>query len=273
MREEPDIQAERCASMIERSRSIVLLSGAGMSTNAGLPDFRGPNGIYRQKMNVDPEMIFDIDQFWARPDFFYSFHREFVRAVEKISPTFGHVFFAALENTGKMLGIITQNIDALHQKAGSRNVLEIHGSSWKNFCTRCGHGYDYYHMIRKMETEEVPRCENCGGVIKPDIVFFGENVKNLHKCQDMASTADLMLVAGSSLAVFPAALLPSMCHGKIVIVNKGEISLSYLPRERLALHIEEDIDEFFETVNSYLKIAVGKCPDCHSFRSGKELNP
>ncbi|HPI98907.1 MAG TPA: Sir2 family NAD-dependent protein deacetylase [Synergistales bacterium] len=248
------LQAEMCAQMIERSYSIVLLSGAGMSTNAGLPDFRGPNGIYRQKMNVDPEMIFDIDHFRVCPEFFYSFHREFISSVEKISPTFGHVFFAALENTGKMTGIITQNIDALHQKAGSKNVLEIHGSSWKNFCTRCGHEYSYNHMIRKMENEKVPRCEKCGGVIKPDIVFFGENVKNLYECQNMASEADLMLVAGSSLAVFPAALLPSMCRGKIIIVNKGEISLSYLPEERITLHIEEDIDAFFMELNSYLRI-------------------
>ena len=106
MASELQLQAEKCAQMIDRSNSMVLLSGAGMSTNAGLPDFRGPNGIYRQTMNVDPEMIFDIDHFRTRPEFFYSFHREFIRAVERIKPTFGHLFFAALENTGKLLGII-----------------------------------------------------------------------------------------------------------------------------------------------------------------------
>jgi len=247
-------QADKCADLIERSKSIVLLSGAGMSTNAGLPDFRGPNGIYRQKMQVDPEMIFDIDHFRLHPEFFYSFHSGFIDAVERIRPTFGHIFFAALEKTGRMLGTITQNIDALHQKAGSTNVLEIHGSSWKNYCTRCGREYDYETMIRKMELQTVPECDSCGGVIKPDIVFFGENVKYLHECQHMSSRADLMIVVGSSLAVFPAALLPSFCRGNIIIVNKGEICLSSLPHERVSLHAEEDIDEFFLEANHFLDI-------------------
>lgn len=246
------LQARDCAELIRSSGSIVLLSGAGMSTSAGIPDFRGPDGIYRKKMNTDPELIFDIDQFRRDPDFFYSFHREFVTSVESVEPTFAHYFFADLERSGKMLGVITQNIDALHQKAGSRKVLEIHGSSWKSYCTACGAEYDYNATLEKMDEEKVPHCERCGGVIKPDIVFFGENVKYLYECQKMAQEADLMFIVGSSLIVTPAAFLPGMCGGRLVIVNKGDISFSYLHKNAIEIFAEQDIDTFFTEVNNYL---------------------
>lgn len=242
-------KAKECADLIKSSHSIVLLSGAGMSTNAGIPDFRGPNGIYRQKMHTDPELIFDIDQFRRNPEFFYGFHREFVKSVESIRPTFAHYFFASLEKTGKMLGIITQNIDALHQKAGSKKVYEIHGSSWKSHCTHCGREYDYKNTLDKMNIETVPHCDTCGGVIKPDIVFFGENVKYLYECQEIARKADLMFVVGSSLVVTPAALLPGMSRGKLIIVNKGDISFAYLRKDNIAIFAEEDIDDFFKEVD------------------------
>lgn len=245
-------KAGYCADLIRSANSIVLLSGAGMSTNAGIPDFRGPDGIYRKQMKTDPELIFDINYFRMKPQFFYSFHREFVNSVESVKPTFAHSFFASLEESGKMLGTITQNIDALHQRAGSKKIFEIHGSSWKSICTKCEREFDYKTSIEKMISEDVPHCDKCGGVIKPDIVFFGENVKYLYECQEMASNADLMFVVGSSLVVTPAALLPGMCRGKLVIVNKGEISLSYLDGTRIDLFVEEDIDSFFKAVNDNL---------------------
>ena len=245
-------KAEACANLIMNSQSLVLLSGAGMSTSAGIPDFRGPNGIYRRQMETDPELIFDIEYFRKKPEFFYSFHKEFIREVEKVEPTVAHKFFASIEKKGRMLGIITQNIDALHQKAGSENVLEIHGSSWKNFCTRCYKEFDYKKTVKKIMNETIPLCDNCGGVIKPDIVFFGENVKYLYECQKMVSDADLLVVAGSSLVVTPAALLPSMCKGSIVVINKGEISYTYLPEENIDMMIEEDIDSFFTEVDKYI---------------------
>ena len=244
--------ARNCADLIKSASSIVLLSGAGMSTNAGIPDFRGPDGIYRKEMETDPELIFDIDYFRINPLFFYDFHREFVKSMESVQPTFAHFFFASLEESDKILGIVTQNIDALHQKAGSNKVFEIHGSSWKSYCTLCGTEYDYTTSIAKIQTEEVPHCEKCGGVIKPDIVFFGENVKYLYECQQMAQKADLMFVVGSSLAVTPAALLPGMCRGKVIVVNKGEISFSYLDKNRIDIFVEEDIDSFFMEVDGYL---------------------
>jgi NAD-dependent deacetylase len=250
MNNELDRIASECAGMIRRSSRIVLLSGAGMSTSAGLPDFRGPNGIYRQQMGVEPEMIFDIGWFRKDPAFFYEFHREFLRSLQKIEPTFSHRFFANLEKEGKMSGIITQNIDALHQRAGSLKVLEFHGGVWSSFCTGCGKTWGYRESVDMAFAEDVPRCDLCGGVIKPDVVFFGEMVKHLEESREMARNADLMFVVGSSLNVTPAALLPACSKGKIVVVNKGDIAHNYLPRERIDLFAEEDIDTFFRAVKN-----------------------
>ncbi len=245
--------ASMCADWIRSSQRVVLLSGAGMSTSAGLPDFRGPNGIYRRKMGVEPEMIFDIGWFRQRPQFFYEFHREFLRSLEKIEPTFSHRFFAGLEKEGKMSGIITQNIDALHQRAGSVNVLEFHGGVWSSSCTGCGKNWDYRQSLDMAFSADVPECDLCGGVIKPDVVFFGEMVKHLEESREMARNSDLMFVAGSSLNVTPAALLPALSKGRIVVVNKGDISHHYLPMERIDLFAEEDIDTFFKAVKQALE--------------------
>ncbi|MFP4481397.1 MAG: SIR2 family NAD-dependent protein deacylase [Thermovirgaceae bacterium] len=249
-------QVQKCASLLENSKRVVLLSGAGMSTSAGLPDFRGPQGIYRQKLHTNPERIFDIDAFYEDPRFFYNFHREFLRSAKTIVPTFAHKFFAALEREEILGGIITQNIDALHQRAGSRKVYEIHGGIWKSFCTECGKTWGYEESLELAFEHDVPHCESCGGVIKPDIVFFGEMVKHLNDCRTLAESADLFFVVGSSLVVTPAALLPSMTRGDVIIVNKGDISRTYLPQERVVLHAEEDIDTFFRAVNEILELDV-----------------
>ncbi|MCF4151996.1 Sir2 family NAD-dependent protein deacetylase [Dethiosulfovibrio sp. F2B] len=246
----------KCASMVEKAESVAVLSGAGVSTSSGIPDFRGPNGIYRRKYDVDPEMIFDIDFFSRDPSFFYKFHREFLEALEEVSPSYTHKFLAALEREGRLKGIVTQNIDALHHKAGSQKVLEIHGGVWKSTCLSCGKSYDYETSRRKTMDEDIPRCEICGGVIKPDIVFFGENVKHLEASRSIISQADLLFVLGSSLTVVPAALLPSCCTGRIVVVNKGEVSGAYLPPDRIDLRVEGDLDEFFRGLNEKLNLTI-----------------
>jgi NAD-dependent deacetylase len=240
--------AARCAGLIATAERIVLLSGAGMSTSAGIPDFRGPGGLYSKLGIENPERIFDIGVFEANPAFYYGFHREFLRQVEAVEPTWAHRFFARLENEGRMSGIVTQNIDALHQRAGSVNVLEIHGSIWQSRCTKCGQGYGYRESARKVEADGVPLCDRCQSVIKPEVVFFGENVNQFDACQELVANADLLFVVGSSLAVTPAAWLPSLCPGNIVVVNKGEISRAWLPASRVTLHAEEDIDAFFRSV-------------------------
>ncbi len=248
--------AESCARMIGEAEKIVLLSGAGMSTSAGIPDFRGPNGIYRRADIENPEDIFDIDTFNRDPTLFYSFHREFLKSLEKITPTIGHRFFAALEEESSMTSIITQNIDSLHQEAGSKEVYEIHGGIWDSYCRGCGKRFSLEWMKQEMAQTTVPHCDRCGGIIKPDIVFFGEMVKHLGKCQQMVSEADLLFVVGSSLVVAPAAMLPAMNRGKIAVVNKGELSQSYLSREQIDLLVEEDIDTFFEKVANYLDLSL-----------------
>ncbi len=240
--------AALCAAEIAKARHLVLLSGAGMSTGAGIPDFRGPDGLYRRLGIRNPERIFDIDVFRSDPSFFYGFHKEFLRQVEAVTPTFAHRFFARLEQMGRLDGIVTQNIDALHQKAGSAKVLEIHGSIWESHCTGCGRRFSYGEALRKVESETVPLCERCQSVIKPDVVFFGENVMEFEACQELVAGSDLLFIVGSSLAVTPAAWLPSQCQGRIIVVNRGEISKAYLPAYRVALHVEEDIDTFFEAL-------------------------
>lgn len=246
---------EKFAELIHNSSSIGVLSGAGVSTSSGIPDFRGPNGIYRRKYEVDPEKIFDIDYFYQNPAFFYKFHREFITALESVVPSYTHRFLSALEAHGKISGIVTQNIDALHQVAGSRRVYEIHGSVWQSTCLSCGKKYDRASSFKKTMAEEVPHCQ-CGGIIKPDIVFFGENVKHLEESRRLAESADLFLVLGSSLTVVPAAFLPSLCPKAVVVINKGEFSRAYLPESRITLSFDRDLDSFFRELNDRLKLSI-----------------
>jgi len=245
--------AAKCADMIKKAQKICLLSGAGISTNAGIPDFRGPKGLYRTAGIDNPERIFDISYFHRDPSLFYKFHKEFLKALQQIKPTFAHYFFAQLEEKGKLIGIITQNIDSLHQRAGSKKVYEIHGGVWESYCIKCGKKFNYEESFKKTMKEEIPHCDSCGGVIKPDIVFFGEPVKYLDKCIELARESDLFFVVGSSLVVTPAALIPAECKGTIVIVNKGDFSTAYLPMGRVNLVADEDIDAFFKSIDEHLK--------------------
>lgn len=249
-----EAQAQACAQLVKDARRIVLLSGAGMSTSAGIADFRGPEGLYHKAGIDNPEQIFDISTFRRTPELFYSFHVELLKLLDTMTPTFAHRFFAGLEGAGQAVTIITQNIDSLHQQAGSRQVLEIHGGVWDTSCFDCGRHYDFDHAKAKTLAESVPRCDECEGVLKPHVVFFGEPVRYLRECQEAASLADLFFVVGSSLVVTPAAMLPAMTGGRIVVVNKGELSHVYLPPGRIELHAEHDIDSFFEAVNAHLGI-------------------
>jgi NAD-dependent deacetylase len=250
--------AQRCSDFIQDARRVVLLSGAGMSTAAGIADFRGPNGFYRTVQIENPERIFDIETFRDDPSLFYRFHRELIQVLERVKPTFAHRFFAALEQTGIMQGIITQNIDSLHQKAGSKNVLEIHGGVWQSYCFKCGKEYPYDVARDKTLAETVPTCDSCSGPIKPNVVFFGEAVKYLLESQLLARSADLFFILGSSLTVTPAALLPALAPGRIVVVNQGPLSYAYLPEHRIDLLVPADINTFFEEVNNILHLPVDR---------------
>ena len=244
-------QAQKCAELILNSRCTAVVSGAGMSTAAGIPDFRGPKGIYR-RADVEADRLFDIGWFRRDPSYYYRFHRECVNMLAGIEPTFTHKFLARMEAEGRLDGIVTQNFDGLHEAAGSKNVFTIHGTIRKAYCTSCGEYYGYDAVNKLLETADVPRCSRCGGVIKPDIVFFGENVKYLDECQRLCSRAELLFVLGSSLNVYPAALLPQMCRGKIVVVNRGKVSSDYLSPSRITLRVDDDLDAFFKEVDAIM---------------------
>jgi len=235
-----------CVNLIKQAKQIGVLTGAGISTNAGIPDFRGPKGLYVTKQ-YDPEKVFDINCFHEDPKPFFEFARDFVGLEQTLKPTIAHQFLADLEREGKLIGIVTQNIDSLHQMAGSKNVLEMHGSFWKSFCMNCSTEYSYELMKQKLTEEEIPTC-SCSGVIKPDIVFFGENVKHLVEAEHLASHCDLFFVIGTSCVVFPAAMIPNYVEGKIVIVNMDDVELT---SDNVVLTVKEDIDQFFSQVSEH----------------------
>lgn len=185
------------------------------------------------------------------PSYYYRFHRECVKILEKARPTFTHRFLAKLEKTGPLQGVITQNFDGLHVTAGSERLVEIHGTIRHNHCLTCGRPFGYDAIKEQLEVRAVPLC-TCGGVIKPDIVFFGEAVIGLDRCQELCSSADLLLVLGSSLKVFPAAMLPGLCRGNIVVVNRGPVSEQALPTRGIALRVDADLDQFFQLVDREL---------------------
>lgn len=243
-----DDQAQHCARLIKEARSIAVLTGAGISTGAGITDFRGPKGLYVTR-RYDPEKVFDINYFLHDPKPFFDFARDFIGLEEKIKPTFAHQFLARLEQSGKNIGVITQNIDDLHQRAGSKNVLELHGSFLKSFCLSCSKEFSFEDLRSKILSEDVPRC-SCKGVIKPDIVFFGENVKHLDEAYDLTGRADLFLVIGTSGVVYPATSIPDAASGKIVIVNMQKVQLNSF---NVVLSVQEEMDSFFRKVEKFLK--------------------
>ena len=238
------ITPAECAEKLRNASRIAVLTGAGMSTAAGVPDFRGPRGLYVTRA-YDPETVFDIDYFARDPKPFFRFSRDFLGMIAGLQPTYTHRFLVRLEKEGATVGIITQNIDGLHRRAGSSTVLPIHGDYLSAHCRRCGHGYDGGELSELMEADEVPACRSCGGVVKPDVVFFGEPVRHLAESERLATESDLMLVLGSSLTVYPAAALPSLAGGEIVIVNQGPVGRVGAENVYLA---DTGLDEFFTEV-------------------------
>lgn len=250
------MEPQTCAELIRESKSTVVLSGAGISTAAGIPDFRGPQGLYNSG-NYDPELVFQIRHFRRDPDYFYRFTRDFLNTIRDITPTFTHGFLAGLEQAGLLEGIITQNIDILHQLAGSRKVLELHGSYRSATCQSCGQRLDerdyvwWCDMMQASPHPPIALCSSCGGVLKPDIVFFGESVNNYDRAEAMVTGCDLLLVLGSSLNVTPASLLPHCTKATTVVVNKGDVMLSDGPRR---FFIQEELDVYFLKVAECLEI-------------------
>lgn len=214
---------ERLAELIKKSKSTVFFGGAGVSTESGVKDYRSEDGLYNtvREYGVPPETILSRSFFERNPETFYDFYRKYFIA-EKVKPNAAHTALAELEKRGLMSAVITQNIDGLHQLAGSKNVLELHGTIFKYHCSRCQSEYGIDFLER---TDGVPRCEKCGGIVKPDVVLYEEPLDGdvMSRAVREISKAELLIIGGTSLAVYPAAGLLMYFTGKnIVLINKGE---------------------------------------------------
>lgn len=207
---------------IQSSGNIVFFGGAGVSTESGIPDFRSVDGLYNQQSKYPPETIISHSFYVRNPEEFYRFYKDRMLFTHA-KPNAAHQALARLEEQGKLRAVITQNIDGLHQMAGSKEVLELHGSVHRNYCTRCGEFYGLDHVIN---SEGVPRC-SCGGTVKPDVVLYEEGLDNriLQKSVDYIRNADMLIIGGTSLVVYPAAGLIDYYRGnRLVLINKGATS-------------------------------------------------
>lgn len=212
-------EIKRLKEIIDESKSIVFFGGAGVSTESGIPDFRSEDGLYRQKYSYPPEEIISHTFFVRNPEVFFEFYKDKMMALDA-KPNPAHKALARLEQEGKLTAVITQNIDGLHQAAGSKNVLELHGSIHRNYCQKCGKFYDAAYV---KASKGIPRCE-CGGVIKPDVVLYEESLdaQVLEGALEDIRQADLLIIGGTSLVVYPAAGLVNYYRGdRLVLINKS----------------------------------------------------
>lgn len=243
---------EKLRNYIEESNNIVFFGGAGVSTESGIPDFRSKDGLYNQHdvrfENYEPEYLLSKECLYNNPKVFYEFYRQKMD-VRDIQPNITHRVLATLEKAGKVKAIVTQNVDGLHQKAGSKNVFEIHGTTQKNYCSKCNMEY---HPDFLFDTKsKIPKCE-CRGLIRPDITLYGENLpeKAVIGAINAISKADMLIVAGTSLQVYPAANLVSYFEGKhLVVINKEKIDM--LMNEDTDLLIIDSLGNVFNEVSKW----------------------
>ena len=213
-------EIEELQKIIDDSSRIVFFGGAGVSTESGIPDFRSADGLYHQEYKYSPEQIISHSFFLRYPEAFYEFYKDKMMYLDA-KPNSAHLKLAELERAGRLLAVVTQNIDGLHQQAGSKKVYELHGSIHRNYCMKCGKFYDADFI---KNSDGVPHCE-CGGVIKPDVVLYEEGLdQNVTQRAVMAiSMADTLIIGGTSLVVYPAAGFVDYFHGKhLVVINKSE---------------------------------------------------
>ncbi len=209
--------------LVDGSDNIVFFGGAGVSTESGIPDFRSVDGLYHQKFDYPPETMLSHSFYVRHKKEFFDFYRAKMLALDAM-PNAAHLKLAEWERAGKLKAVITQNIDGLHQKAGSREVLELHGSVLRNYCEHCG---KFYGVEAVVESDGVPKC-SCGGDIKPDVVLYEEGLDEdvMARALRYIRQADMLIIGGTSLAVYPAAGLVHYYRGhKLVVINKGEVGL------------------------------------------------
>ena len=211
-------EVRKLKEITDNSKRIVFFGGAGVSTESGIPDFRSKDGLYNQKYDYPPEQILSRTFFDRMPEEFYRFYCDKLNSL-KYEPNITHFKLAELEKRGKLTAVVTQNIDGLHQKAGSKRVLELHGSVLRNYCMKCGK----FHSAQKVfGSQGIPRCE-CGGVIKPDVVLYEEALDNrvIEQSINAIAKADMLIVAGTSLTVYPASGLINYFRGEsLVLINR-----------------------------------------------------
>ena len=232
-------EVEELQKIIDQYDNIVFFGGAGVSTESEIPDFRSQDGLYHQKYDYPPETILSHTFFMRNTEAFYKFYRDKMLC-DTAKPNAAHKKLAELEAAGKLKAVITQNIDNLHQMAGSKKVLELHGSVYRNHCMKCRKSYDFKYM---KESEGVPKC-TCGGIIKPDVVLYEEGLDDytIQESVRAISEADVLIIGGTSLAVYPAAGLIDYFRGNhLVVINKAPT-----PRDKYAdLLIKEPIGKVF----------------------------
>ncbi len=217
------MEEENLKKLLSESNNIVFFGGAGVSTESNIPDFRSPKGIYKTKSKYgrSPEEMLGYTFFKNHPEEFYKFYKKDM-IFKEAQPNSAHLALAKLEKEGKLKAIVTQNIDGLHQKAGNKEVLELHGSVHRNYCMECGERYDLDYV---MEGSIVPKCEKCGGIVRPDVVLYEEGLDMdvVKEAIRYISLADVLIIGGTSLAVYPAAGLIDYYQGnKLVLINKSK---------------------------------------------------
>ena len=219
MTHDTEVKVQKLQEIIDESQRIVFFGGAGVSTESGIPDFRSVDGLYHQKFKYPPETMLSHTFFQQNTWDFFDFYKNRVIPADP-KPNAAHLKLAELEKAGKLIGVVTQNIDGLHQAAGSEKVYELHGSVLRNYCTNCGKFFDYKYIL---EASGIPECDVCGSVVKPDVVLYEEGLDNdtVVGAVNAISSADTMIVAGTSLVVYPAAGLLQYFRGKwLVLINR-----------------------------------------------------
>ena len=229
--------------IVENSNNIVFFGGAGVSTESGIPDFRSKDGLYNQKYDYPPETILSHTFFVEHTEDFFKFYRDKMDCLE-VMPNVTHKKLAELEQKGKLKAVVTQNIDGLHQKAGSKKVFELHGSVWRNYCTKCGRVHTAEYVFH--EAKGIPKCQknNCTGIVKPDVVLYEEmlNDEVVAGAVDSISHADTLIIGGTSLTVYPASGLINYFRGdNLVLINKDATPLD----SRADLVINDTLSEVF----------------------------
>lgn len=248
-KEEFEHDISRLNDMIKISKKIVFFGGAGVSTESGIPDFRSPNGLYRDYLDprvVPPEVILSHTYFEEHPKEFFKFYREKMLYLTA-SPNRAHKKLAELEAAGKDITVVTQNVDGLHQKAGSKKVLELHGSVYRNYCTGCGQFYNVNFVANKKYP--VPECSICGGIIKPDVVLYEESLREQTIVDTVKAMeeADMLIVAGTSLTVYPAAGFLNYFRGRYTVV----VNLSRHEREdRADIAFHQRVGDVFSRIDT-----------------------